>query len=99
MKRTTFFEGVVIGITSGIILSIIFLVNDFTIKRLEKLDQIKYIRQIIENSRDDIYNAEPLHTAEDDKFYTTEQMRRASYDRMRRMVGDVLQKKSFSFIL
>ena len=87
-------EGVVIGVSAGIILSLFFWARDFVKRRIERRDQIRYLASLIANFRELIYSAETIHISAISQTLTRDQIRKAHYDDMRRQLDSVLQGRS-----
>ena len=70
-------EGVVIGVSSGIMLSLFFWARDFVKRRIERRDQIRYLASLIANFRELIYSAETIHISAISQTLTRDEIRKA----------------------
>ena len=89
-------EGIVIGVTSGIILSLFFWTTGRIENRIERRDQIRYLASVIETSRGLIYSAETIEITLGSKKQRLERddIRKTYYDDMRRQVDSILQGRA-----
>ena len=87
-------EGVVIGVSSGLILSLFVWVKDFANKRVERREQIKYLAQLIAKYRDLIYNAETVYLPPMNREVQRSEFCKAYYEDMRRQLEAAFQNRT-----
>ena len=87
-------EGIVIGVSSGIILSLVFLAKDITNKFVERREQIRYLSNLIAKSRDRIHDAKTEYFPEVKKEVTRAEFCKMYYDEMRKELEPVLKHRS-----
>ncbi len=89
-------EGVVIGVSSGVMLGLVFWLTGFTTARIEKRDQIRHLASEIARFRESIYSATDLEVVlgKEKRDFSKDQVRKAHYDDMRRIVEQILQGRA-----
>ena len=87
-------KAVVIGVSSGIIVSLFLGVNDFANKRIERQDQIKYLVQEITMYREFISNAEARYHRRAKREIQRRELQKAYYDNMRQKLEEALQNNA-----
>ena len=82
-------QGIVIGVCSGLILSLAFWTN----RRIERRSQIRFLAAVIASYRDKIYSAETLEVAmgDENRQFPRDAVRKAYFDDMRTQVESILQ--------
>ena len=94
MISANIIEGVVIGVSSGLILSLFFGGKDFVNKRIERQDQIKYLVQLITKYRDLICKADTEYLPAVGQKAQKSELRKAYYDDLRRQLEAALQNRT-----
>ena len=89
-------QGIFIGVTSGIILSLFFWGRGYLEGHFERRDQIRYLANVITDFRDQIYGAETLEVTLGDQKQTVEKdnLRKVYFDDMRTQVESILQGRA-----
>ena len=87
-------EGIVIGVSSGIILSLFFGGKNYINKHVERRDQIKFLAQILVKNRDLIFNAKSMRHPLSGIEAKREEVRKAYFEDMRRQLESVLQNRA-----
>ena len=89
-------QGIVIGVSSGVILGLFFWLTGFASARNEKRAQIEHLASVVAGFRESIYSAGDLDVrlGDEQKHFQRDAVRKAQYDDMRREVEQVLQGRA-----
>ena len=89
-------EGILIGVSSGVILSLFFWVMNFVNKRNEKRNQIEYLRNEITKFRELIHQATELNLQLGSRSvnHSQAQVRKAYFEDMRRQMETILENRA-----
>ncbi len=88
------FEGLAIGVSSGIILSLCFWIKDLVNTRNERRNQIRYLSELLAKYRQMIYDASDFYAHGLNKTCRKDDVRKAYYDYMRKKVQSTLDGRS-----
>ena len=93
---TEILQGIVIGVCSGLILSLAFWANRRIERLIERRNQIRYLARVIASYRDKIYGAEILEVpmGGTNQQFSRDAVRKAYFDDMRSQVESILQGRA-----
>lgn len=92
--RARIIEGILIGVASGLVLSVVYWINTEARQRLQKTDQVQHITKIIETKRKVILSSDPHEIPGATIMYSD--LRRRRFERMLRGLETVLRERSSS---
>ena len=89
-------QGILIGVSSGAILTLFFGVMSFVNMRRERSDQVKYLANEMKKFRDLIHQATDLKLQLGPQFvnHSQAQVRKAYFEDMRRQVETILENRA-----
>ena len=94
---TNITEGIIIGVSSGVIVSLFLGIKYFIQIQWNKHKEIKRLRNIIENFRPRIYRAPATAKSIVESYglkTTAKELQKASFDEMKRQLNDALDRGS-----